>query len=253
MNIRTLILPALAVMAIGVGGAAPALADYPGPHPFYLHALGDLRYAHVLLDHGSYRPGVNGQEDAALDEIQRAYQDIRQAGIDDGKDIDDHFVDQGIDRRGRLERALQALREARRDVARPESDPVALAARDRAVRAIDGAINHTQHAIYDAAAAPGIEDAALIDQNGVPSYAEWQPAWDQNRFDARHVILGTVAKFDPYRLQVARRDGQIQMIDLKNGTVILPTGTTPMLNERVAIVGYYSNGTFIANRLIIHP
>ncbi len=41
------------------------------------------------------------------------------------------------------------------------------------------------------------------------------------------------------------------MIDLKNGTVILPTGATPMPNEHVAVTGYWSNGTFIANRVII--
>jgi hypothetical protein len=41
------------------------------------------------------------------------------------------------------------------------------------------------------------------------------------------------------------------MIDLKHGTEILPTGATPTPGERVAIVGYYSNGTFIANRVII--
>jgi hypothetical protein len=41
------------------------------------------------------------------------------------------------------------------------------------------------------------------------------------------------------------------MIDLENGTVILPTGATPMPNERVAIIGYSSDGTFIANRLLI--
>ena len=71
------------------------------------------------------------------------------------------------------------------------------------------------------------------------------------QYDHHHVILGTVTNFQPFRLQIARRNGNVQMIDLKNGTVILPTGTTPMVNERVAIVGYYSNGTFIANRVLV--
>jgi hypothetical protein len=51
---------------------------------------------------------------------------------------------------------------------------------------------------------------------------------------------------------VARRDGVVQLIDLKDGTVILPTGATPGTNERVAVIGYYSKGTFIANRVILH-
>lgn len=87
--------------------------------------------------------------------------------------------------------------------------------------------------------------------NAPPVYDRWQQAWDRFEYDRHHVILGTVISFQPYRLQVARRDGQVQMIDLKHGTVIRPTGATPQLNERIAIVGYYSNGTFIANRVII--
>jgi hypothetical protein len=87
----------------------------------------------------------------------------------------------------------------------------------------------------------------------VPVYEQWQPGWDRYEYDRHHVILGTVTNFEPFRLQVARRDGNLQTIDLKNGTVIRPTGATPMPNERVAVVGYYSDGTFIANRVLIHP
>lgn len=90
-----------------------------------------------------------------------------------------------------------------------------------------------------------------FDDHHVPRYMQWQNAWDRYEFDRHHVILGTVTNFAPFRLQIARRNGEVQMIDLKNGTVILPTGTTPMQGERVAIIGYYSRGTFIANRLIV--
>jgi len=85
----------------------------------------------------------------------------------------------------------------------------------------------------------------------VPLYQTWQPGWDAYRFDHRHVILGTVASFAPFRLRVARRDGVTQQIDLKNGTVILPTGATPTSSQRVAVIGYYSHGTFIANRVLL--
>ena len=40
-------------------------------------------------------------------------------------------------------------------------------------------------------------------------------------------------------------------IDLKNGTVILPTGATPTSTQHVAVIGYYSHGTFIANRVLL--
>ena len=85
----------------------------------------------------------------------------------------------------------------------------------------------------------------------VPPYTSWQPAWDQYQFDRRHVMLGIVVGFSPYRLTVQRRNGMVQTVDLKNGTIILPTGATPTQGERAAIVGYYSNGTFIANRVVL--
>jgi len=103
-----------------------------------------------------------------------------------------------------------------------------------------------------AAAAPARADEVIIvGPHNVPAYTEWQRGWDRYEFDRHHVILGTVANFEPFRLQVARRDGNVQLIDLKDGTVILPTGATPMRNERVAVIGYYSHGTFIANRVLI--
>jgi hypothetical protein len=66
-------------------------------------------------------------------------------------------------------------------------------------------------------------------------------------------MLGHVSAFAPYRLPVVRRNGDVQTVDLKHGTVIYPTGATPTPGERVALVGYFSNGTFIANRAILRP
>ena len=88
-------------------------------------------------------------------------------------------------------------------------------------------------------------------QYDVPPYTTWQPGWDAYQYDRGHVILGRVADFAPYRLTITRRNGNDQTIDLKHGTEIFPTGATPSPGERVAIVGYYSQGTFIANRVII--
>jgi hypothetical protein len=97
----------------------------------------------------------------------------------------------------------------------------------------------------------GLAMAQTYHPYAIPSYSTWQAQWDQDQYDRRHVILGMVVGFQPYRLQVQRRDGFVQGLDLKNGTVILPTGATPTPGERVAVVGYYSRGTFIVNRLII--
>jgi len=84
-----------------------------------------------------------------------------------------------------------------------------------------------------------------------PPYRQWQPGWDQGQFDRNHVIIGTVTQFQPFRLQIARPNGTVQTIDLKNGTRIFPRGETPSANQRVAVTGYYSNGTFIADRVIL--
>lgn len=108
-------------------------------------------------------------------------------------------------------------------------------------------------AIGSVAAGPAsAQDMAVpYGPHGVPLYETWQPQWDAFRFDRHHVILGTVARFAPFRLEVARRDGVVQQIDLKHGTVILPTGATPASTQRVAVIGYYSRGTFIANRVLL--
>jgi hypothetical protein len=97
----------------------------------------------------------------------------------------------------------------------------------------------------------GAVSAQTFGPNGVPIYNSWQPGWDQYVFDRRHVVLGEVIGFQPYRVQIRRRNGNVQNVDLKNGTVILPTGATPTPGERVALLGYYSRGTFIVNRLVI--
>ena len=84
-----------------------------------------------------------------------------------------------------------------------------------------------------------------------PAYTSWQPAWDRYEYARRHVILGEVIHFRPYRVDVQRPDGNVQTIDLKNGTVIHPIGATPHRGDRIAIYGYYSNGTFVANGMVL--
>jgi hypothetical protein len=79
----------------------------------------------------------------------------------------------------------------------------------------------------------------------------WQTSWESGAYDRNHVLLGTVGKFTKDRLTVASMQGDTMTIDLKEGTVIRPTGATPTAGQRVAVFGYWSNGTFIANRVIL--
>ena len=127
-----------------------AHADLPGKHPYYLHALSDLRAARWMLEH---RPGdvaVSGQEDVAITEIDAAIGEIKRAAIDDGKDIHDHPpVDVPNDRPGHLHKALELLRKVHSDVAREEDDPMTRGLRNRAVGHIDIAIKATERAIGD--------------------------------------------------------------------------------------------------------
>jgi hypothetical protein len=127
-----------------------ANADMPGKHPFYLHALSDLRAARWLLEHRPGDAAVSGQEDVAVTEIDKAINEIKKASIDDGKDLHDHPPVQGAnDHPGRLHKAAELLHKVHGDVAREEDDPFTRGLRDRAIMHIDEAMHATEHAIHD--------------------------------------------------------------------------------------------------------
>ena len=87
-----------------------------------------------------------------------------------------------------------------------------------------------------------------------PTYNDitaWNNTWDTGAYDRNHVMLGTVDKYAAARLTVSNSFGDKVTVDLKEGTVIRPTGATPQAGQRVAVFGYWSNGTFIANRVIL--
>jgi len=121
-------------------------------HPAYLHALADLRAARWLI---ANRPGdarVSGDEDVAIARINETINEIKHAAIDDGKNPDDHPpVDARLDRKGRLHRADELLRQARSDIAREEDNAAIRGLRDRAIDHVDAAIRATDQAIRDAA------------------------------------------------------------------------------------------------------
>lgn len=88
-----------------------------------------------------------------------------------------------------------------------------------------------------------------------PSYNNvmaWQTTWDTGSYDRNHMMIGTVGKFTKDRLTLENASGDTRVVDLKEGTVIEPTGATPTAGQKAAIFGYWSNGTFIANRIVLH-
>lgn len=138
---------------------APAPAPPPGPvatvpsppskHPAYLRALADLRHARAFL----VRPAgvvAKWDESQAIKEIDLTIREIKQASIDDGKDLDDHPpVDQPT-WGGRLERALELLRNAQADVNEAEDNPATRQLKTQALKHIETTEAFVQQGIADA-------------------------------------------------------------------------------------------------------
>ena len=131
--------------------ASLAFADEPGRHPAYLHALTDLRHARAHLERGTWARRMDREEDHAIAEIDRAIAEIKQAAIDDGKNLSDHPpVDNHMPSRGRYHRALELLDSARRDIKEKEDDGYAHGLRHRALQHIDEAHRIVEHLIGQA-------------------------------------------------------------------------------------------------------
>jgi len=139
-----------ATTLLAAAAFTPAHADMPGRHPYYLHALSDLRGARWLLEH---RPGdarVSEHEGIAVQQIDGAINDIRRAAIDDGKDLHDHpSIDVPGEHGGRLRRAQELLRRVHSDLDREEDDPATRGLKRRALDHLDEALRQTDRAIYD--------------------------------------------------------------------------------------------------------
>ncbi len=129
-----------------------AVAVAPSAHPSYLRALSDLRAARGYLA----RPAgtvVKWDENRAIRQIDNAINEIKRASIDDGKPIEDHpMVDAGMVWGGRLQKALELVETAHRDVNQEEDNAFAGGLRNRALGQIDGAANDIKEGIADASA-----------------------------------------------------------------------------------------------------
>lgn len=133
--------------ALAVGAAVPAGAQQlPGPHPYYLHALSDLRAARWFLYHQPGDLRVYADEDVAIREIDAAIGELKRAAIDDGKSLEDHPNVDVREHGSRLLKAIETLRKAHADVDHEEDNPEARGLKhrilehiDRAEQAADGA------------------------------------------------------------------------------------------------------------------
>jgi hypothetical protein len=119
-------------------GAAPPtarIAPVPPPaiHPAYLRAISDLRYARALLFRPDWRPVMRDQQ-AAVEEIDHAIREAKNAAIDDGKNPDEHPpIDRGLGWEGRFRKAMELLDSAERDLGQAETNGAAAGWRNAAL------------------------------------------------------------------------------------------------------------------------
>jgi hypothetical protein len=173
---------ALALTVVSWAGAASGSPHDARPpqqhvqaHPAYLHALSELRNARANLERSTGDRESRWDERGAIEETDRAIAEIKEAAIDDGKDVHDHPpVDARELRGGRLRRALAALHSARDDVSTEDSG-IANGLRARAIGHVNAAIDLTERGIAEADAPPQPPRAAGPTP-GAPSAAPPRPA-----------------------------------------------------------------------------
>ena len=118
-------------------------------HPYYLHALSDLRAARWMIEHrpGNWERTVDEIE--AVRQIDAAIGEIKKASIDDGKNIADHPpVDEPNAHDGRLHVSVDFLKKARQDISHDEDNLFAEGLQLKAYNHIDAAISAVRRAIH---------------------------------------------------------------------------------------------------------
>ncbi|MBV8172803.1 MAG: hypothetical protein JO219_12825 [Candidatus Eremiobacteraeota bacterium] len=71
-----------------------------------------------------------------------------------------------------------------------------------------------------------------------------------DRFASAHDVQGVVTSFDRFNMTL-RVNAREYPVVLHQGTVIKPTGTTIAPSMVVNVAGYWQNGSFYANRIIV--
>jgi hypothetical protein len=141
---------ALACMVLAIAPMA-AHADQPGRHPAYLHALTDLRHARAHLERRGGNAEMKWDEKTAIREVDAAIREIKEASIDDGKNLADHPpVDAKLDYKGQLHRALELLHKAEKDCHEEEDNNFARGLQKRALQHIREAVRFTEEGIANA-------------------------------------------------------------------------------------------------------
>ncbi len=101
-----------AMLLLSVMGAA----DTAGALPAYRDTLADLRHARAYLSVETPDARLDAHDAEAVEQIDAAIRDVKEAAVDDGKSLNDHPpVDEHAARADRLLRALELLDRAREE------------------------------------------------------------------------------------------------------------------------------------------
>ena len=147
MKLRTLTLSLIGLAAALTPAAVNA--DTPGHHPAYLRAISDLRYARALLYREDWRPVMRDQR-AAVEEIDHAIHEAKNAAIDDGKNPNDHPpIDRGFGWEGRFRKAIELLNSAEHDLSEAETNGAAAGWRNAALGNVRNAKHFVEKAMRD--------------------------------------------------------------------------------------------------------
>jgi len=143
-----ILLAGLAAMTMMPGAAQ---AQWWRAHPAYLRALSDLRSAYWLIQHRDPSdPMQAAEEGRALDEIRATYNELAQASISDGRNIDDQPpADMVWGARGnRFYKAGELLQAANAELRGEEDNPAANGMRRRAIRHLGLAMRALTDAVH---------------------------------------------------------------------------------------------------------
>lgn len=133
----------LTVSATLAFSISTAQAQEPGRHPAYLHALSDLRLMRAYLDRMTPSERIDEESQHAIDEIDAAIREIKEASIDDGRDLRMHApIDARITPTDRFHKAREAGNAAWADLDHEEDNDYAHGLKHRALDHIEKA-NHT--------------------------------------------------------------------------------------------------------------
>ncbi|HEV2878983.1 MAG TPA: hypothetical protein VGW96_05310 [Candidatus Eremiobacteraceae bacterium] len=89
--------------------------------------------------------------------------------------------------------------------------------------------------------------APVVIYQPAPAIVSYDP---DERFSATYDLQGVVTWSVPYHMNVRIHDN-IYAVRLHDGTIIKPTGITLTPSMVVNVAGYWSGGTFIANRIVV--